>query len=115
METETFNEKYNIFDKDSKAGTWIDKDVIPFIFSDLFLNQDKWIYMAGEYPDTRNPVMKDNALDYIYDTVQSRFSWLVYVITESIIDSYSNESIDMTKECAQKINDFLGEEKYKGL
>lgn len=96
----------NYFDKDSNAYEWYN-EVKDHAMWELFKNQENFLYMYGELGEKSNPVLKDNAIDYIEQTVIGELGWLISNLTMDIIDEYRRSDIDMSEYVADEFNAYF--------
>lgn len=77
---------------------------------ELVKNQSDWLYMVDELGKGRNPMLKDNAIPYIQETVTGEMSWLIADIIANIVEKLAAQDIDLSESVAEWYNEYHGYE-----
>ena len=82
---------------DELLNTWVDT-IIHRVSWRLVENQEDWLYMAGEAPDTDLPKLKPEAREYIRKMTHVELGWLVSYIVDYLITKYRLSNIELDEE-----------------
>ena len=87
---------------DTLLNDWI-KDIIRSIQWRLFENQEQWLYMVGEAPDTTLPKFRDNAREYMRRVAYGELGYLVDYIIDYLVTKYRLSNIELDEETVEDI------------
>lgn len=73
----------------------------------MFENQEEICHMISE---KNPPMLKDNVIDYMRQTINSELSWVRDYIICRILISYRMSNVDLGEEGERYLRDSLGEE-----
>lgn len=74
--------------------------------ADFAARQTDLLYMAGE--KGRKPMLKENALDTLFDGVVGSMDWFIADMVSNLIRRYAAQDIDVPIEVADWYNEYNG-------
>ena len=80
------------------------------VLVDLVQNQSDWLYMVDELGKGRNPMLKEDAIAYIQETVTGEMNWLIADIIADIVEKLAAQDIDLSEGVAEWYNEYYGYE-----
>lgn len=101
--------RIKFFEDDTLADDY-QKEVERRSLVDLVQNQSDWLYMVDELGKGRNPMLKENAVDYIQETVIGNMAWFINDMVAGLIEKLAAEDIDLSEGVAEWYNEYYGYE-----
>lgn len=99
-----FNAEMNFFDEEFLAKDWLNRSCGDVSY-DIFSNQEDICYRVGELGKGRNPKLKDDVIDTVYDMVEKRMGYLIESVTMFFIKDMLDNDIDCSPEVAEQVNE----------
>lgn len=101
--------RIKFFDDDTLANDY-QKEVEKRSLVDLVWNQSDWLYMASELGRGRDPMLKENAVEYIQETVINNMAWFINDMVAGLIEKLAAQDIDLSEGVAEWYNEYYGYE-----
>ena len=101
--------RIKFFEDDILANDY-QKEVEKRSLVDLIWNQPEWLYMVDELGRGRNPMLKENAVEYIQETVIKNMGWFIADMVAGLIEKLAAEDIDLSEGVAEWYNEYYGYE-----
>lgn len=116
---DNWSDKFNWCDSEDKLADYFN-DICRHVSWKMFENQEEWLYMVNELGKGRNPKIK--SFKEFKDVFNNAFNEYISMMRGSMfygfLQTYADNDIDLDKEAAYELNDWLGlseEDGYVGI